>query len=65
MKYTKFILPATGLVRNYICGFVDMKYNSLYLRTSCGELIIFSLENLYFKSSFNVINNCMTDIFFT
>ena len=28
MKYTKFILPATGLVRNNTCGFVDMKYNS-------------------------------------
>ena len=64
MKYTKFILPATGLVRNYTCGFVDMKYNSLYLGTSGGELIVFSLDNLYFKSSFNVVNNDVTDIIF-
>ena len=64
MKSTKFIFPSTGFIRNYTCGFIDHKYNAIYLGTSGGELIIFSLDNLYFKSSFNVINNGVTDVVF-
>ena len=64
MKYNKFTLPSTGLIRDYTCGFVDEKFNCLYLGTTGGELIIFSLENLYFKSSINVTNNGVTDMIF-
>ena len=64
VKYSNFTLPSTGFVRNYTCGFYDEKYNCLYLGTTGGELIIFSLDNLFFKSSFNVINNGVTDMVF-
>lgn len=64
VKYNNFKLPSTGFIRNYTCGFYDKKYNCLYLGTTGGELIIFSLDNLYFKSSFNVINNGVTDMVF-
>ena len=63
MKYTKFIFFVIGLVRNYICRF-DIKYNSLYLGRNDGEIIIFYFDNLYFKSSFNIINNDVTVIIF-
>ena len=49
IKFEKFILPSTGLIRSYTCGFFDQKYNCLYLGSKNGELIIFSLENLYFR----------------
>ena len=64
IKFEKFIFPSTGLVRTYTCGFFDQKYNSLYLGSKNGELIIFSLENLYFKNSFNVLNNGITSMVF-
>ena len=64
IKFEKFILPSTGLVRIYTCGFFDQKYNCLYLGSKNGELIIFSLENLYFKNSFNVLNNGITSMVF-
>lgn len=64
VKYSNFTLPSTGFVRNYTCGFYDEKYNCLYLGTTGGELIIFSLDNLFFKSSVNVINNGVTDMIF-
>ena len=64
IRFEKFVLPSTGLIRNYTCGFFDPKYNSLYLGSKSGELIIFSLENLYFKNSFNVLNNGITSMVF-
>ena len=64
VKFEKFVLPSTGLIRNYTCGFYDQKYNSLYLGSKSGELIIFSLDNLYFKNSFNVLNNGITSMAF-
>jgi WD40 repeat protein len=64
IKFEKFILPSTGLIRSYTCGFFDQKYNCLYLGSKNGELIIFSLENLYFKNSFNVLNNGITSMVF-
>ena len=64
IKFEKFILPSTGLIHNYTSGFFDQKYNCLYLGSKSGELIIFSLENLYFKNSFNVLNNGITSIVF-
>ena len=64
IKFEKFILPSTGLIRSYTCGFFDKKYNCLYLGSKNGELIIFSLENLYFKNSFNVLNNGITSMVF-
>ena len=64
VKYSNFTLPSTGFIRNYTCGFYDEKYNCLYLGTTGGELIVFSLDNLFFKSSFNVINNGVTDMIF-
>lgn len=64
VKFEKFVLPSTGLIRNYTCGFFDPKYNALYLGSKSGELIIFSLDNLYFKNSFNVLNNGITSMVF-
>ena len=60
IQFNKFVLPSTGFSRNYTCGFYDQRYNCLYLGTKGGELIIFSLDNLYFKNSFNVTSNGIT-----
>ncbi|MCQ2816524.1 MAG: WD40 repeat domain-containing protein [archaeon] len=64
VRNNNFVLPSTGFNRDYTCGFYDEKYNCLYLGTAAGELIIFSLDNLYFKSSFNITNNGVTDMVF-
>lgn len=62
MNVSKFTLPSTGFPRNYTCAVFDNKINSIYLGTTGGELSLFSLDNLIYKSSFNVINNGVTSL---
>lgn len=57
MKTGKFTLPSTGYTRTYTSAVYDEKINMLYVGTSGGELTMYNVDNLYFKSSFNVINN--------
>jgi WD40 repeat protein len=65
MNVSKFTLPSTGFARNYTCGLYDETNKSLLLGTTGGELAIFGLEKLFFKSSFNVSNNGMTCMIFS
>lgn len=64
IKFNKFVLPSTGYERFYTCGFYDERFNSVYLGTRGGELLVFSLDNLYFKNGFNVVNNGITSCVF-
>lgn len=64
IKNGKFTFPSTGFARNYTSGFYDDTTKTMYLGTSGGELILFNMANLYFKNSFNVINNGVSSIVF-
>jgi len=63
-NFHKFNLPSTGYNRIYTCSLVDLENKTLYMGTSGGELSSFNLENLYFKTSFNVINNGVTSLLY-
>jgi WD40 repeat protein len=65
MNVSKFTLPSTGFVRNYTCGLYDEKTNTVIFGTTGGEMVIFGLDKLFFKSSFNVSNNGMTCMVFS
>lgn len=62
IKPGKFTLPSSGFVRNYTAGIHDKHQKILYLGTGGGELCIFLIDNLLYKSSFNVIKNGVTDM---
>lgn len=57
IKQGKFQLPSMGFNRNFTCGVLDSTSRILYLGTGGGEISIFTIDNLLYKSSFNVINN--------
>jgi WD40 repeat protein len=63
-NFNKFNLPSTGYNRIYTSSFVDLENRTLFMGTSGGELSSFNLDNLYFKTSYNVINNGVTSLLF-
>lgn len=63
-NFNKFNLPSTGYNRIYTSSLVDLENRTLFMGTSGGELSSFNLDNLYFKTSYNVINNGVTSLLF-
>lgn len=63
-NFNKFNLPSTGYNRIYTSSLVDLENKTLLMGTSGGELSSFNLDNLYFKTSYNVINNGVTSLLF-
>jgi len=63
-SFNKFNLPSTGYNRIYTSSLVDLENRTLFMGTSGGELSSFNLDNLYFKTSYNVINNGVTSLLF-
>lgn len=63
-NFNKFNLPSTGYNRIYTSSLVDLENRTLFMGTSGGELSSFNLDNLYFKTSYNVINNGVTSMLF-
>ena len=63
-NFNKFNLPSTGYNRIYTSSICDLPNRTLYMGTSGGELSSFNLDNLFFKSSFNVINAGVTALIF-
>jgi len=63
-NFNKFNLPSTGYNRIYTSSLVDLENRTLFMGTSGGELSTFNLDNLFFKTSFNVINNGVTALLF-
>lgn len=57
MTYTKFSLPSTGFSRTFISAFYDYNTKMLLVGTTGGEICLFSVDSLLFKSSFNCTNN--------
>lgn len=60
-RVSKFSLPSSGFIRNFTCGVYDQQIKGVYFGTAGGELALFSIDNLLYKSSFNVINNGVAD----
>jgi len=64
MKTNKFTLPSTGNIfiklkkgytRTYTASAYDPNLGILYIGTSGGELTLYNIKNLFFKSAFSVI----------
>lgn len=64
-NFNRFNLPSTGYNRIYTSSVCDLNNRVLYMGTSGGELSSFNLDNLYFKSSFNVINSGVSSLIYS
>lgn len=63
-NFSRFNLPSTGYNRIYTSSLCDLDNRLIYLGTSGGELSSFALDNLSFRTSYNVINNGVTALLF-